>query len=318
MGNQTHRPISPARATIVFASEPLWGKTVDRGARDGLPALAVLAAGFLVAGVVARERKSAHTTHPPRSRRRDGELACSDRRPTDHPPDLSRVRLRCRLLGAVPGALIASALMLAALAWAASGFVPTSRNHDAPLLLVPRGIVVLLAGLAGVTFLTEGAILDWGALLLSEQGLTTPESAGIGYSVFAVAMTAGRLTGDRVVAKIGDRRTMFWGGVLALGGYAALLTTSGFVVALAGLLLIGLGVSNTVPVLFRRAGAQAAMPYELAIASVTTVGYAGVLAGPAAIGFVAQHTGLPAAFWMLAGLFCLVPLSAGTAASSRT
>lgn len=216
-------------------------------------------------------------------------------------------------LAAVTGAIVAAALMIAALILAAPRFIATPRAQEAPLLVVPRGIVVLLSLLAALTFLTEGAILDWGALLLSGKGLMPAAQAGIGYSVFAVAMTFGRLTGDAVVARLGDRRTMFWGGLLAIAGYVVLLTAPVAPLAFAGFLLIGLGASNTVPVLFRLAGAQKAMPSGLAIASVTTVGYAGILVGPAAVGFVAQCIGLPNAFWILAAMLLLVPLCAGLA-----
>ena len=109
---------------------------------------------------------------------------------------------------------------------------------------------------------------------------------------------------------------MLVGGVLAIIGYLVLLTALIATFALLGLLLIGLGASNTVPVLFRQAGAQGTLPPSLAIASVTTIGYAGILAGPAGIGFVAQAIGLPGAFWMLAALVCLVPLSAAAATRS--
>lgn len=216
-------------------------------------------------------------------------------------------------VGAVLGSVLASAAMLAALLFIASRLIVTPKVDDAPAFVVPRGIVVLLALLAAITFLTEGAMLDWGALLLTIKTLVAPAQAGFGYSVFAVAMTAGRLTGDAVVSRLGDRRTMLVGGVLAIIGYIVLLTAPIAPIALLGFLLIGLGASNTVPVLFRQAGAQTAMPPSLAIASVTTVGYAGILAGPAGIGFVARAVGLPGAFWMLAALVCLVPLSAAAA-----
>jgi hypothetical protein len=82
------------------------------------------------------------------------------------------------------------------------------------------------------------------------------------------------------------------------------------VVNLSGLAFIGLACANIVPVLFRRAAAQTVIPSALAVTALTTVGYAGILAGPAAIGFVVQTTGLHTAFWMLAGLLVLVPLCA--------
>jgi hypothetical protein len=83
--------------------------------------------------------------------------------------------------------------------------------------------------------------------------------------------------------------------------------------ALIGFLLIGLGASNIVPVLFSLAGRQTAMPAGLAIAAVTTTGYAGKLAGPAVLGFVSQATSLPFAFWLLAAMLALVPLFARAA-----
>ena len=219
-------------------------------------------------------------------------------------------------LSAVTGTIVAAALMIGTLAAVAPRFITTPKVEDAPLFVVPRGIVILLALLAALTFLTEGAILDWGALLLTGKGLVPTAQAGLGYSVFAVAMTFGRLTGDAVVARLGDRRTMLWGGVLAIAGYGVLLTAPVAMAAFAGFLLIGLGASNTVPVLFRQAGAQTAMPSGLAIAAVTTVGYAGILAGPAGVGFVAQAIGLPNAFWILAAMLLLVPLCAGVATAA--
>lgn len=213
----------------------------------------------------------------------------------------------------VTGTIAAAALMIGAILFATPRLIDTPQAEEAPLLVVPRGIVALLALLAAITFLTEGAMLDWGALLLTGNGLLPTAQAGIGYGVFAMAMTIGRLTGDAVVARLGDRRTMFWGGLLAIAGYVVLLTAPFASIALLGFLLIGLGASNTVPVLFRQAGAQTVMPAGLAIAAVTTVGYAGVLAGPAGVGFAAQAIGLPGAFWVLTIMLALVPICARAA-----
>ena len=215
----------------------------------------------------------------------------------------------------IAGAVAASVLMIATLALVATRFISTPRAEGAPLIAIPRGIVVLLATLAAITFLTEGAMLDWGALLLSGKSLLPVTQAGLGYSVFAVAMTVGRLTGDAFVAKLGDRRTMLWGGLLSIAGYVVMLLAPVAPMALFGFLLIGLGASKVVPILFRQAGAQTAMPAGLAIASVTTIGYAGILAGPAGIGFLAEIIGLPATFWLLTALLCLVPLCAKAATS---
>jgi hypothetical protein len=95
-----------------------------------------------------------------------------------------------------------------------------------------------------------------------------------------------------------------------VAGFAVVLLSPLATLALAGFLLIGLGAANIVPVLFRRAGSQKAMPAAMAIAAITTTGYAGILVGPAGVGFVAKAMGLETAFWVLLGLLCIVPCCA--------
>jgi predicted MFS family arabinose efflux permease len=206
------------------------------------------------------------------------------------------------------GALIGSALMVVAIVLAWPRLLRTRALEGEPHFALPRGIVLVLAGLTAITFLAEGALLDWSALLVSGDGLVDVKQSGIGYMLFSIAMTVGRLTGDALTARIGDRASVLWGGLIAIGGFVVLLTAPVAAVALAGFILIGLGAANIVPILFRQAGNQTVMPAGLAVAAITTTGYAGVLVGPAAIGFVAKLVGLPASFWMLAGLFCFVPL----------
>ena len=213
------------------------------------------------------------------------------------------------------GSLMCAAPMLASIIVAWPRLLVGRADENDPLVVLPRGIVLLLAALAAITFLVEGAMLDWSALLVSARGLIVKDEAGVGYILFAAAMTAGRLIGDRATAWLGDTATITSGGMLAVGGFVLLLTMPLASVALSGFVLIGLGASNIVPVLFRQAGSQTSMPASLAISAITTIGYAGVLAGPAAIGFVADHVGLPNAFWLLACLVCLVPLGARAATS---
>lgn len=218
--------------------------------------------------------------------------------------------LLSKQLAQLPSTLMCASLMVVAMSFAVPRLLSGSEKKSGPIFVLPRGLVLLIAQLAGITFLVEGALLDWGALLLTEQGLFPQAQGGMGYIVFSLTMTAGRLSGDAIASRIGDRKTMLWGGLLALTGFGVLLTASSGTWALAGFALIGLGCSNIVPVLFRRAASQASMPPALAVAAISTIGYAGILAGPAGIGFVAKAVSLPAAFWLLAGLLALVPLLA--------
>jgi predicted MFS family arabinose efflux permease len=217
----------------------------------------------------------------------------------------------------IASTLFASVLMAIAMALAAPRLLRASHSKNAPPIVAPHGIVLLLAALALVMFLVEAAILDWSALLVTGKGLVSEARGGLGYSIFAIAMTAGRFGGDFVSTRVGDRAILFWGGLATIGGFALVLLAPIASLAMSGFLLIGLGASNIVPVLFRRAGTQRAMPAGLAVAAITTAGYAGNLVGPAAIVFVAKAAGLPVAFWLLAALVGAVVLSARAVTALR-
>ena len=79
---------------------------------------------------------------------------------------------------------------------------------------------------------------------------------------------------------------------MAISGFILALTIPLTSTSLIGFGMIGLGLSNVVPILTLMASRQHIMPAGLAIASVTTIGYAGILTGPAAIGFIAYKTNL--------------------------
>lgn len=228
-------------------------------------------------------------------------------------------------VGALAGAAAMTALLSSGLTPTAAAVICTALMTTATLiawpmllegggaeygggLIAPKGALLVIAVLAAITFLVEGAVLDWSAVLITNADLVPVAQGGLGYVLFAGAMVVGRLTGDGLTARIGDRPTLVGGGLLALSGFAALLAVPVPVVALGGFLLMGLGLANVVPVLFRIVGVQTLVPVAAAIATVTTVGYAGVLLGPAGVGFVAHAIGLKAAFWVLAALTGLVPL----------
>ena len=188
-------------------------------------------------------------------------------------------------------------------------------GEKTPLFVMPHGAVILIGLLCFIVFLAEGAILDWSALFLTTTRGVDASQGGLGYAAFAIAMTVGRFTGDKVVGRFGGKRVLAFGGLCAAGGFFLAVLAPGAVLALLGFVLIGLGAANIVPILFTAAGSQTAMPASLAVAAITTIGYAGILAGPALIGFVAHATSLNIAFAILGGALLLVAASARLAAS---
>ncbi|WUS05255.1 MFS transporter [Streptomyces sp. NBC_01261] len=175
------------------------------------------------------------------------------------------------------------------------------KQETTPRRLNPRthGLVLTFGLIALCTAFGEGALADWSALHLEQDLDATAGAAAIGYSCFALAMTAGRLTGTRLLERLGRTRTLVSGGTTAalgmlLGALAPTLwaTVLGFVIT-------GLGLANLFPVAVERAGTLAG-PDGVAIAS--TLGYGGMLLGPPAIGFMADWYSLPAALTSVAVL----------------
>jgi predicted MFS family arabinose efflux permease len=182
------------------------------------------------------------------------------------------------------------------------------KGNSGPLLALPRGPIILIGLLCFICFLAEGAVLDWSALFLATARGAEPAQAGFGYAAFAFAMTLGRLTGDRIVTRLGSGRVLRFGGTGAATGFLLAVLTSSKLLAILGFMLVGLGASNIVPVLFSTAGRQTIIPSSHAIAAITTLGYAGVLSGPALIGFVSKATDLNVALAVLAVMMMLIPI----------
>lgn len=211
-------------------------------------------------------------------------------------------------LMAIAGAVL---LILALLVLAGPHLLSRPGEQAAgPLFVWPQGKVMFIGLLCFIVFLTEGAMLDWSALFLTaERGLDSAKG-GLGYALFSVAMMIGRLNGDRLIDAIGRYRTLMIGSLCAAIGIALMVAVNNPWVTLLSFMLVGLGAANLVPLLFTVAGNQQDMPPAMALAAISSVGYAGILAGPALIGFIAQLSSLFVAFSCIALLLLIVSLGA--------
>lgn len=214
-------------------------------------------------------------------------------------------------LGVTPlnSTLVAVAAIVLAVWVAYSGQLPYGNPAEGPPFAIPRGVVLFLGVLCFIVFLVEGSMLDWSAVLMTERRGTGPAQSGFAFASFSTAMAVGRLIGDRVVATVGRRAVVAGGALLAAGGIALATLVSVREVALLGYALVGAGCSNIVPVLFTAVGRQKTMPQAVAVPAITTLGYAGILVGPAGIGFIAQHSNLSVAFLVVAALMVAVAVS---------
>ena len=170
------------------------------------------------------------------------------------------------------------------------------------LVALPRGIVVFVGITAFIAFLSEGAVMDWSGVYLTAVRGMDLALAGVGFSVFSAAMLTMRFLGDRVVQRIGQRPVAVGGALLTLVGILLIMFTPVDALLYFGFFAIGIGSANIVPVFFSLMGRQNVMPIGTAVSAVSTMGYLGILAGPAAIGFISSATNLQTAFGMLAVL----------------
>jgi len=152
--------------------------------------------------------------------------------------------------------------------------------------------VLLLGVIALCSTYGEGAVSDWGALHLREDLGAASGLAAAGYAAFALAEACGRLAGSTLLARLGQTRVLVYGGAATFAGMIAAALSPVLPLALAGFALAGLGVANAFPTAMARVGILAG-PHGVATAS--TLGYAGFLLGPPAIGFLAAAVSLPAA-----------------------
>ena len=207
--------------------------------------------------------------------------------------------------------LIAAGIMTGAILFFARFLLPYGGEAGGRMLAVPRGIVTFVGIIACIAFLVEGAIMDWSGVFLTAVRGFDMSLAGTGFTVFSAAMLTMRLIGDRLVQEMGQKRVILGGSLLALAGFLAVIFAPEAWLLYAGFFAIGVGSANIVPVFFSLLGRQKDMPIGLAVPAVSTLGYLGILMGPAAIGALAHAASLYAAFGLLAGLAAVQFVIAG-------
>ncbi|KOG27933.1 MULTISPECIES: MFS transporter [Streptomyces] len=181
----------------------------------------------------------------------------------------------------------------------------SDREPTGPRTRASRRAVVVFGVIALCTAYGEGALADWGALHLEQDLHAHPGVAAAGYSVFALTMTAGRLSGTALLERLGQTRTLVAGGATAAVGMLVGALAPTVWATLLGFAITGLGLANIFPVAVARAGALAGPG---GVATASTLGYGGMLLGPPSIGFLADWFSLPVA------LTTVAVLAAGAAA----
>lgn len=225
--------------------------------------------------------------------------------------------------GAEVQAVAASAIALVILVVAAPlmvGDPPQDRRSATPEPrhpLFPRQPILWLLGVMALfCMVPEGAILDWAALYLANELGAGLERSGLAFGLFSGTMAIMRFAGDRIRNRFGAVSTLRVSGLIGAAGMIVAAAAPTDLIAVAGFALAGVGIANTVPILFSAAGNQPGIPSGAGIATVTMLGYCGILVAPSSIGFIAEAIGFRVTYAALALLLLVVSALAGRASAA--
>jgi predicted MFS family arabinose efflux permease len=163
----------------------------------------------------------------------------------------------------------------------------------------------LLAALALMLMMSEGVAADWSALAMRDVLGASPATAAFAYGAFATAMTVGRLLIDAIAARGGPVGVLRGGAALAAVAMALVVWSPSVPVVIVGWTLFGAGLAGTVPQLFSVAGHSDPAAAATAVSRVASLGYFGMLAGPAVIGALTRVVALNLTF-VLPLAFCAI------------
>lgn len=171
---------------------------------------------------------------------------------------------------------------------------PVEKLRKNKLYIPPMVIVVGL--LCFIMYASEGAVMGWSAIFVSQERGVDMSMAGFFYTAFAVSMTIMRLRGDKTVNRLGQRFVVAGGALLIAVGFMVVVLVDSSVAAVVGFVIVGCGAANVVPQLVSFAAHIKGMAVHNIISFINALGYSGILLGPVLIGFVGKHYGLHISF----------------------
>jgi MFS family permease len=180
------------------------------------------------------------------------------------------------------------------------------------------GPVLVLGTIAFASMLCEGASADWASVYLRGSIGVGAAVAGLGYTVFALAMVIIRLSGNRLLSKFRARRLLPALAAIAAAGFAAGLLGGTSLTVIAGFACLGIGVALVIPTVNSAAGRLPGMSQGTAIAMVSACGWVGFVFGPPIIGELASASSLTAALGILPVLAACIAVGTGRARALRS
>ena len=163
----------------------------------------------------------------------------------------------------------------------------------------PDSMLVQLGLIGFVSMASEGAMFDWSGVYFQDVVQAPKALVALGYLSFMIAMATGRFAGDRLIGKYGRKKMLRVSGALISAGLFISVIFPHIITATAGFLIVGLGVSSIVPMVYSATGRQTKIPAGIALASVSSISFLGFLIGPPLIGYIAELLNLRYSFGVI-------------------
>lgn len=150
----------------------------------------------------------------------------------------------------------------------------------------------------------EWCTIFWGATFLEEVLKLSRVDAAASMTVFFLSLVVGRALGSVLTRRLPTLTLLTAAALLAAGGFPMLWLARTPVVALVGLLLLGIGVANLFPLTLAAATATVPEHANLASARISLGSGVAILVTPQILGTLADQIGIQQAF-LIAGVLCL-------------
>ncbi|MFE4544306.1 MFS transporter [Arthrobacter sp. NPDC056727] len=169
------------------------------------------------------------------------------------------------------------------------------------------GILAALVLIATAGALVEDAGSSWSAIYLSDSLGAATTIAGLGFVALTGAQFIGRLLGDRLVDRFGQRTVARAGGMIAAVGMGTALLVPSIPGTVLGFAAAGLGVATLVPAAMHAADELPGLRPGTGLTMVSWLMRVGFLVSPPVVGAIADAASLRAGLFVvpLAGLLVL-------------
>jgi MFS family permease len=184
----------------------------------------------------------------------------------------------------------------------------TAHKEKPKLFIKPQGVLVQLGIIAFCSMATEGAMMDWSGVYFKEIVQAPAKWIILGYASYSAMMTVGRFIGDKFIASYGRKAMLQFCGILVSIGMFLSVAFPYLAVATIGFMMVGIGVSVIIPMIYTIAGNNNKLPSSLAIAMVSSIGYFGFLMGPPLIGYISELFNLRYSFAVVGCFGILISL----------